>query len=140
MITRPGDGSVASVTSHLDAARFLAADRAWAGPDGLTSAWADTTWTITLALTGLTPHLSGPVEPVEHPDCRSALLAAAQELAQLARGGELPAGDLLSLLEALVPALPHVCPRANSPTADTSPGSPARQPPGAQDHPDGHRS
>ena len=44
---------------------------------------------------------------MEHPDCRTALLAAAGELAQLRPGVDAPEADLLFVYEFLLPALQH---------------------------------
>ena len=94
--------------AHLDAAIYLAQARARDDGDELLSPWTNTADTITLAEMGLAPHLTGPVESVEHPDCRTALLAAAGELAQLRPGVEAPQADLLFVYEFLLPALQHV--------------------------------
>jgi len=93
--------------AHLDAAIFLADARARDDGDEMLSPWANTAGTITLAAMGLAPHLTGPVELVEHPDCRTALLAAAGELAQLRPGVDAPQADLLFVYEFLLPALQH---------------------------------
>ena len=94
--------------AHLDAAIYLAGARARDDGDEMLSPWTNTADTITLAEMGLAPHLTGPVELVEHPDCRSALLAAAGELAQLRPGVDAPQADLLFVYEFLLPALQHV--------------------------------
>ena len=93
--------------AHLDAAIYLAQARARDDGDELLSPWTNTADTITLAEMGLAPHLTGPVESVEHPDCRTALLAAAGELAQLRPGVDAPQADLLFVYEFLLPALQH---------------------------------
>ena len=93
--------------AHLDAAIYLAQARARDDDDELLSPWTNTADTITLAEMGLAPHLTGPVESVEHPDCRTALLAAAGELAQLRPGVDAPQADLLFVYEFLLPALQH---------------------------------
>ena len=93
--------------AHLDAAIYLAAARARDDDDELLSPWANTAGTITLAAMGLAPHLTGPVESVEHPDCRTALLAAAGELARLRPGVDAPQTDVLFVYEFLLPALQH---------------------------------
>lgn len=93
--------------AHLDAAIYLAQARARDDDDELLSPWTNTADTITLAEMGLAPHLTGPVESVEHPDCRTALLAAAGELAQLRPGVDAPQADLLFVYEYLLPALQH---------------------------------
>lgn len=93
--------------AHLDAAIYLAQARARDDGDEMLSPWANTADTITLAEMGLAPHLTGPVESVEHPDCRTALLAAAGELAQLRPGVDVPQADLLFVYEFLLPALQH---------------------------------
>ena len=94
--------------AHLDAAIYLAQARARDDDDELLSPWTNTADTITLAEMGLAPHLTGPVESVEHPDCRTALLAAAGELAQLRPRVDAPQADLLFVYEFLLPALQHV--------------------------------
>ena len=93
--------------AHLDAAIYLAQARARGDGDELLSPWTNTADTITLAEMGLAPHLTGPVESVRHPDCRTALLAAAGELAQLRPGVDAPQADLLFVYEFLLPALQH---------------------------------
>ena len=99
--------------AHLDAAIYLAQARARDDGDGdgdggeMLSPWTNTADTITLAEMGLAPHLTGPVESVEHLDCRSALLAAAGELAQVRPGVDAPQADLLFVYEFLLPALQH---------------------------------
>ena len=103
-----GDNALSRAAAHLHAAIFLALDRAGADADELLSPWANTADAITLAWSGLSAHLSGPPEPVEHTDCRTALLAAAAELAQLRAGIDVPVADLVSVVEFLVPALLHV--------------------------------
>ena len=93
--------------AHLDAAIHLAQARARDDGNDLLSPWTNTADTITLAEMGLAPHLTGPVESVEHPDCRTALLAAAGELAQLRPGVDAPQADLLFVYEFLLRALQH---------------------------------
>lgn len=93
--------------AHLDAAIYLAQARARDDGDELLSPWTNTADTITLAEMGLAPHLTRPVESVEHPDCRTALLAAAGELAQVRPGVDAPQADLLFVYEFLLPALQH---------------------------------
>ena len=93
--------------AHLDAAIYLAQARARDDGDEMLSPWTNTADTITLAEMGLAPHLTGPVESVEHPDCGTALLAAAGELAQLRPGVDAPQADLLFVYEFLLPALQH---------------------------------
>ena len=93
--------------AHLDAAIYLAQARARDDDDELLSPWTNTADTITLAEMGLAPHLTGPVKSVEHPDCRTALLAAAGELARLRPGVDAPQADLLCVYEFLLPALQH---------------------------------
>ena len=93
--------------AHLDAAIYLAQARARDDGDEMLSPWTNTADTITLAEMGLAPHLTGPVESVEHQDCRTALLAAARELAQLRPGVDAPQADLLFVYEFLLPALQH---------------------------------
>ncbi len=101
------DSPLTRAAAHLHAASFLAADRARQDSDEMLSPWANTADSITLAAMGLAPHLSGPVEPVEHPDCRTALLAAAAELARLRPVVDAPLADLTFVLEFLLPALQH---------------------------------
>ena len=106
-IPNPPDGPLTRAAAHLHAASFLAADRARDDTDEMLSPWANTADTITLAGMGLAPHLNGPVEPTQHHDCRSALLAAAAELARLRPGVDVPLADLTFVLEYLLPALQH---------------------------------
>ena len=101
------DSPLTRAAAHLHAASFLAADRARDEGDEMLSAWANTADTITLAASGLAPHLTGPVRAAQHNDCRSALLAAAGELAKLRPGVDAPLEDLASVLEFLLPALQH---------------------------------
>ena len=101
------DSPLARAAAHLDAAIYLADARARDDNDELLSSWANTAGTISLAAMGLAPHLTGPVESVEHQDCRTALLAAARELAQLRPGVDAPQADLLFVYEFLLPALQH---------------------------------
>ena len=101
------DSPLTRAAAHLHAASFLAADRAQNDTDEMLSPWANTADTITLAAMGLAPHLTGPVEPTQHDDCRSALLAAADELAQLRPDVDAPLADLTFVLEYLLPALQH---------------------------------
>ena len=101
------DSPLTRAAAHLDAAIYLAQARARDDGDEMLSPWTNTADTITLAEMGLAPHLTGPAELVEHPDCRSALLAAAGELAQLRPGVDVPQTDLLFVYEFLLPALQH---------------------------------
>ena len=101
------DSPLTRAAAHLDAAVYLAQARARDDGDEMLSPWTNTADTITLAEMGLAPHLTGPVESVEHPDCRTALLAAAGELAQLRPGVDAPQADLLFVYEFLLPALQH---------------------------------
>ena len=101
------DSPLTRAAAHLDAAIYLAQARARDDGDEMLSPWTNTADTITLAEMGLAPHLTGPVESVEHPDCRTALLAAAGELAQLRPGVDAPQADLLFVYEFLLPALQH---------------------------------
>ena len=101
------DSPLTRAAAHLDAAIYLAQARARDDGDEMLSPWSNTADTITLAEMGLAPHLTGPVESVEHPDCRTALLAAAAELAQLRPGIDAPQADLLFVYEFLLPALQH---------------------------------
>ena len=101
------DSPLTRAAAHLDAAIYLAQARARDDGDEMLSAWTNTADTITLAEMGLAPHLIGPVESVEHQDCRTALLAAAGELSQLRPGVDVPQADLLSVYECLLPALQH---------------------------------
>jgi len=97
------DSPLTRAAAHLHASSFFAAaGRARDDSDEMLSPWADT---MTLAAMGLAPHLTGPVEPVEHPDCRSALLAAANEFAWLRPGVCAPLADLTFVLEFCLPAL-----------------------------------
>ena len=101
------DSPLTRAAEHLYAAIFLAGERARGDSDEMLSPWANTADTITLAVMGLAPSLAGPVEPAQHHDCRSALLAAANELAQLRPGIDAPLADLMFVLEYLLPALQH---------------------------------
>ena len=101
------DSALTRAAAHLDAAIYFADVRARDDGDELLSPWANIAGTITLAVMGLAPHLTGPIELVEHPDCRTALLAAAGELAQLRPGVDAPQADLLFVYEFLLPALQH---------------------------------
>ena len=101
------DSPLTRAAAHLDAAIYLAGARARDDDDEMLSPWANTAGTITLAAMGLAPHLTGPVELVEHPDCRTALLGAAGELARLRPGVDAPQADLLFVYEFLLPALQH---------------------------------
>lgn len=112
------DSPLTRAAAHLHAASFLAADRARDDSDEMLSPWANTADTITLAAMGLAPHLTGPVEPTQHDDCRSALLAAADELAQLRPGVDAPLADLSFVLEYLLPALQHAHDDAAGPGSD----------------------
>ena len=106
-IPSPPDSPLTRAAAHLHAARFLACDRARDDSDEMLSPWANTADTITLAVMGLAPYLTGPVEPAQHLDCRSALLAAAAELARLRADVDAPLADLAFVLEYLLPALQH---------------------------------
>lgn len=118
------DGPLSRAAAHLHVAGFLAADQASRDRDPMLSPWANTADTITLAAAGLARHLAGPVEPDQHPDCLSALLAAAGELAQLRPDVDAPLADLAFVLEFLIPALQHA-------QADAAAGSePDRRAPG----------
>ncbi len=112
------DSPLTRAAANLHAASFLAADRARDDSDEMRSPWANTADSITLAAMGLAPHLTGPVEPVEHPDCRTALLAAATELARLRPGVDAPLADLTFVLEFLLPALQHARDDAAAPGHD----------------------
>ena len=102
------DSPLARAAAHLHAAGYLAADRARDDSDEMLSPWANTADTISLAAMGLAPHQTGPVEAVQHhPDCLSALLAAAADLARLRPGVDAPLADLTFVLEFLLPALQH---------------------------------
>jgi|GEM_PF-6331385 len=86
-ISSAPDTALARIAAHLEAAFRHA--RRYAGDD-LLSPWADTAHTIDIAACAVRLHLSGPVEPANHPDCLTALLAAEQELTQLPPDESLP--------------------------------------------------
>ena len=86
-ISSAPDTALARVAAHLEAAFWHA--HASAGDD-LLSPWAHTAHTIDIAVGAVHLNLSGPVEPANHPDCLSALLAAEQELTQLPPDESLP--------------------------------------------------
>ena len=112
------DSPLTRAAAHLHAASFLAADRARDDSDEMLSPWANTADSITLAAMGLAPHLTGPAELVEHCDCRNALLAAAEELARVRPGIDVPLADLTFVLEFLLPALQHARDDAAVPALD----------------------
>ncbi len=107
-IAPASDSALSRAAAHLDAAFFLALRNARSDIDELMSPWADTAHTISVASSGLAGHLPGPVDPVEHPDCRRALQAATVELAQVRADVDAPLDDLVFVMEFLVPALAHV--------------------------------
>ena len=107
LITSAPDAPLSRAAAHLDAAVYLALANARDDVDELLSAWAHTARTIDIAVSGLLLHLSSPVEPVEHPDCLSALRAAAIEIAWLRPDVDAPLADLALVMAYLAPALQH---------------------------------
>ena len=107
LMTSAPDTPMSRAAAHLDAAVYLALANARDDVDELLSPWAHTAQTINIAAGGLLLHLSSPVEPVEHPDCLSALRAAADEIARLRPDVDAPLADLVLVMEYLAPALQH---------------------------------
>ncbi len=93
MISPFGLSVLIATSEHLESACTHAYHNI--GDDPM-SGWANAATNIHLAAGGLQLHLSGPVEPADHPDCLTALRAAGAELARL------PATDTLPLLDAVL--------------------------------------
>lgn len=93
--------------ADLDAALFLALQQAQNDGDGLLSTWADIARSISLASTGLLGELAAPLEPIEHPDCLTALRAASDQVSRLRPDVDVPLTDLATALPHLAAAQQH---------------------------------
>lgn len=107
MILSAPDTALTRTVAHLNAAEFLAGQHAQHDDDELLGPWADTAYRINLASIGLLRELSGPIEPVEHPDCLTALRAAAEQIAHVRPDVDAPLADLALTLQHLAAALEH---------------------------------
>lgn len=101
------DTALHRAAAHLDAALFLALQHAQDDSDELLSPWAKTAQSISLATSGLLGELSAPLEPVQHPDCLTALLAAADQLTRLRPDVDVPLTDLALAVTHLAAAQQH---------------------------------
>jgi len=107
MILSAPDTALHRAAAHLDAALFLALRHAQDDDDELLGPWADTAYRINLASSGLLQGPYAPIEPVEHPDCLTALQAAAEQIALLRPGIDAPLAHLALTLLHLAVALQH---------------------------------
>ena len=107
MILSAPDTALHRAAAHLDAALSLALRHAQDDDDELLGPWADTAYRINLASSGLLPGPYAPIEPVKHPDCLTALQAAAEQIAQVRPGIDAPLADLALTLQHLAAALQH---------------------------------
>lgn len=108
MILSAPDTALHRAAAHLDAALFLALRHAQDDDDDeLLGPWADTAHRINLASSGLLQGPYAPIEPVEHPDCLTALQAAAEQIAQVRPGIDAPLPHLALTLQHLAAALQH---------------------------------
>lgn len=101
------DTALHRAAAHLDAALFLALQHAQDDSDDLLSPWANTAQSISLATSGLLGELSAPLEPVEHPDCLAALLAATELIIRLRPDVDVPLIDLALAVTHLAVARQH---------------------------------